>query len=112
MRTKQYSLLLLALLISLIVAPSVSALNMSVSDLGLSGPQDIQIYSSGILQGTYNTTSDAIPIPTSDFMVVVKPQIKTENPLTILVNVLTWLTDNLVVVVFGFGIVVVVFSRW
>jgi hypothetical protein len=67
-------LIIFTVLISTLLIGLVSAQNMTVSDLGLSGPQTIQIYgSSGTLLGTYNTTSNGIPLPTDDFSLVLKP---------------------------------------
>ena len=116
---KSISVLFLLLLIlvlpasALLVEPdnSTVATNFSVSELGLVGPQTIQVYSDGALMGTYNTTSDAIPIPTHDFMIVVKPELKNENPLDIFVGLLTWMTDNLVIVILGLGAVVLATRR-
>lgn len=56
------------------LAPSATALNMSVTDLGYTGAQTIEIFSStGVLQGTYNTSSNGILLPTEDFYLVIKP---------------------------------------
>jgi len=70
----------LLLLITLVVMPACAsnATNWSVSDLGYTGPQTIQVYSQGILLGTYNTTSNAIPVPEHDFLVVIKPEVKNQ----------------------------------
>jgi hypothetical protein len=119
---KSISVLLLFLLLLILVLPasallvepdnSTVATNFSVSELGLAGPQTIQVYSDGSLMGTYNTTSDAIPIPTHDFLIVVKPELKNEDPLVIFAGLLTWITDNLVIVILGLGAVVLITRRW
>lgn len=68
-------LLLLIALLCLLVVGSVSALNMTITDLGIVGRQTVQIYSGNgsILAGTYNTTSAGILLPTDDFVLLVKP---------------------------------------
>ena len=55
-------ILLLAILLSVVVCPFVSAITyISFSPLGLEA-EDLHIYNStGVLIGTYNTTSAAIP---------------------------------------------------
>lgn len=87
METNKPKLTIILLLGILLLAaiPSVSATNatkMSFSDLGLTGPQAVQLYQDGILIGTYNSTDSNITLPDKDFIVVIKPELKTHwfNP--------------------------------
>ena len=67
--------LILIALFCLLVVGSVSAQNMTITDLGVVGRQTVQIYSGNgtILAGTYNTTTAGIALPSDDFVLLVKP---------------------------------------
>lgn len=72
------------------IVGTACAQNVSFSDLGLAGPQMIQIYTAnGSLQGTYNTTISGISLPNEDFFMVIKPE--PSNPLA---SPSTFLTDT------------------
>ena len=79
-------LVVFLILLSIVPAYATNATQMSFSDLGLTGPQTIQLYENGVLVGTYNTTSSEIPLPDHDFQIVIKPELKTAwiNPATFL----------------------------
>lgn len=64
------ALILLFLLISL---PVQAVQTMTITDLSSGSDRDVFIYSNNTLQGTYNLSS-VIPIPTSDYQVVLRPQ--------------------------------------
>ena len=67
-------LILLAALLALICLAVVPAYaqNMTVSNLGLIGKQDLLIYVDGVLVGQYNTTSTMVSLPDQDFQMVVR----------------------------------------
>ena len=89
------------------------AQNMTVSTLSLSPNQDLLIYTSdGDLYGIYNTSSPLVALPPTDFMVVLRPSAISQDPIVILTGMLTWLTQNLVVVVFGLGAVFLLVRKW
>lgn len=76
---KLKNIILMALVCVMLIAPAL-AVNMSLSEMGFSGPQTIQLFEinatsgSAILLGTYNTTSNNIPVPGTDFVLVIKPE--------------------------------------
>lgn len=75
-------------LIGAIVQPVV-AQNMTITSLDLVGKQAVILYSSGgVLLGTYNTSSNVVPLPTTDFVLVLKP-----NAVTRFSNPVLFLTD-------------------
>lgn len=56
------------------ISPAVSAQNMTISNLDLVGKQAVMVYTAnGTLVGTYNTSSNVVPLPTQDFLMVLKP---------------------------------------
>lgn len=93
--------LLLVLLFCLIAVGSVSALNMSISDLGYTGTQTIQIYQSdGTLYGTYNSSTDGILLPADDFNVVIKPTVWNQDIGSTIGTWFAWLAEYWVAIVF------------
>ena len=105
-------LLLLVALVCLLVVGSVTALNMSVTDLGIGGRQTIQIYSGNgsILAGTYNTSTTGILLPTTDFVLLVKPDTTSvmTDPLSLLGATFAFVNTNvipIVVILFFIGLV-------
>ena len=116
MYTKPVLLILFLVLISLLFASfasaAVNATNFSVSDLGLTGSQDIQLYANGVLQGTYNTSSNAIPLPDKDFIIVIKPTVKNQDLPTWLWTQVGVLKDNAVVIIILFGVIILATRRW
>jgi hypothetical protein len=87
---KQKTILILCLLALLIMPAAVSAQNMTISNLDLVSKQAVLVYSSGgVLLGSYNTSSNVISLPTSDFMIVLKP-----NAISRFSNPSLFLTDT------------------
>lgn len=108
-------LLLLVALLCLLVVGSVSALNMSITDLGIASRQTVQIYSGNgsILAGTYNTSSTGILLPTDDFVLLVKPDTSTvmTDPLTLLGAAFAFVNTNVIPIVIILFFIGVVFRR-
>jgi hypothetical protein len=68
------SILILILVGCLLLVGCTSAQNMTITNLDLVGKQNVLIYSSGgVLLGTYNTSSSLVPLPVTDFVMVLKP---------------------------------------
>lgn len=69
---------LLILVLAALAIPA-AAQNVSFSNLGLAGSQDVLLYTynattgSQTLLGTYNTSDSQVPIPDGDFNIVLKP---------------------------------------
>lgn len=109
--------LLSLVLISLVLLPwAVSAINMSISNLGLGGQQDVLIYNSnGTLIGVYNTSSSNVPLPDSDYSLIIKPTTMSRavNPMTLLSDGIDFLTENAIplFILLGCGAVLVGLSR-
>ena len=111
MNAKQ--VLLVFVLLSMVAVGTVSAQNVSISDIGYVGPQIIELYSyNGTLLGTYNTTSTGIELPESDFYLVVKPELKNLEPVTMLSTAMSWIVQYWYVIVFFFGGVILMTRRW
>lgn len=75
---KLKNIILMALVCIMLIAPAL-AVNMTFSEMGFSGPQTIQIFEINetgvaVLVGTYNTTSNGVAVPTTDFSIVIKPE--------------------------------------
>ena len=94
---------LMALLALVLVAPCM-AVNMSISDMGFTGPQTIQFYVNGTLAATYNTTSNGIPLPAQDFILVVKPESSSylKNPSNLLDEGFGFVETNFIAILFVF----------
>lgn len=94
---------LLAMLVCMIAMP-VMAVNMSFSDMGFTGPQTIQIYTNGTLTGTYNTTGNGIPMPSQDFILVIKPESSSylKNPANLLDEGFAFVETNYIPILFVF----------
>jgi hypothetical protein len=68
----------IVLLFFLSCSPVVNAQNVTVSTLDQLGAQDILIYTftdntTPVLYGQWNTTSVDVPLPSSDFLIVMRP---------------------------------------
>lgn len=75
--------------VSGLMIPPVSAQNMTITNLDLIGKQTVLLYSSsGVLLGTYNTSSNVIDLPTTDFQLILKP-----NAITRFMNPTLFLGD-------------------
>lgn len=109
---KLKALLVIALVAVLFVSSaSAVATNFSVAELGFTGPQTIYMYQNDTLLGTYNTTSDAIPIPDGDFILVIKPETTNREPIGIMNDLLAYASDNIVALVLLFGLVGLIVGR-
>lgn len=95
--TKRTRNIITVLLVAVLLAGVVSASNassFSITDLGLTGPQTVQVFTinstGGYLAGTYNSTANGIPVPDSDFTIVLKPETKENwfNPPTMLEDIM------------------------
>ncbi len=101
-------LIIITLVLVLAGIGTVSAQNMSISEMGFTGPQTIQIYAvnatsgSVALLGTYNTTSNAVPLPSTDFSVVIKPESSDylKNPNNLITSVFDFIVTNMVGILF------------
>jgi hypothetical protein len=101
-------IIFLMALLALVLAAPVMAVNMSISELGYTGPQTIQIYAvnatlgSAVLVGTYNTTSNGIEVPNTDFSVVIKPEASSylKNPENLLGSVFEFVETNYIGLLF------------
>jgi hypothetical protein len=104
-------LLTLMVLVLALMGPA-TAQNMTISDMGFSGPQTIQVYAvnatSGavILLGTYNTSTNGIPLPTGDFSLLFKPESSDylRNPSTLLTASFGFVETNFIAILFIFTI--------
>lgn len=108
-------LLLLIALFCLLAVGSVTAQNMSVTDLGIASPQTIQIYAGNgsILAGTYNTSSTGISLPEDDFVLLIKPETITvmSDPLTLLGAAFSYIESNVIPIVIILFFIGLVFRR-
>lgn len=87
----------LIVLLALLLTGTVSAQNMSISNLGLSGKQDVIIYDSGgVVVGIYNTSSSFVPLPAEDFSMVLKPTQRARflNPMLLLNDGLDFVSQS------------------
>lgn len=102
---KVISVFLLLTILFLMVVPA-SAQNMSISNLGLGGDEDVLIYAidatneSQMLIGLYNTSSVHIPLPDSDFQLVIKPSALRNafDPLTFLNDSFVFVQNNIIAI--------------
>lgn len=102
--TKNLVFAFMIVLAALLLIGTGSAQNMSISNLGLSGKQDVQIYDhSGTLIAVYNTSSPFVPLPAEDFSIVLKPtqRARFTNPMLLLQDGLDFVTqtENLIPIV-------------
>lgn len=106
--------LLIVLLVLVLVGIGTSnAQNMTISDMGFAGPQTLQIYAvnatSGAvtLLGTYNTTENGIPLPTTDFSLVIKAEGSDylRNPANLLDAGFDFVESNFVAILFVFTLI-------
>lgn len=112
-------IILMALICFMLVAPAL-AVNMTFSEMGYAGPQTIQIFEinvtsgSAILVGTYNTTTNGVSVPTTDFSVVIKPESSDllRNPVTLLDTLFAFVSAHPAEVIFlTFIVALLVFGR-
>ena len=97
-------LIFLMALLALVLAVPAMAVNMSISDMGFTGPQTIQIYTNGTLAGTYNTTGNGIPMPSQDFILVIKPESSSylKNPANLLDEGFAFVETHYIEILFVF----------
>jgi hypothetical protein len=104
-------LFLLVALFCLLIVGSVSAQNMTITDLGIVGVQTVQLYNNnGSLLGTYNTTTNGIPLPDQDFVLLVKPDTTSvfSDPLALLTAGFSYISANvipIIIILFFIGLV-------
>ena len=110
--SKKKILLVICLICLLAMIGPASAQNMSISELGYTGPQTIQLYENGTLQGTYNTSSNGIMLPAGDFNLVIKPEAQNQSIDQRLTGAMDWITTYWYVIVFFFGTLILAFKRW
>jgi hypothetical protein len=116
MKMKRNYLSILAIIPLLLLVGITSAANMSISNLGLTGRQDVMIYdSSGVLLGVYNTSSSYFPLPPTDFTLVIKPtaMARVFNPMTLFSDGLDFVTANAIplFILLGCGAVLIGLAR-
>lgn len=92
--------IILALLVLCVLAGTVSAVNMSISNLGYTGDETVQIYANGTLLGTYNTSTNGIVLPDVDFVLVVKPTVWNQDIGASVGGWFVWLAEYWVAIVF------------
>ena len=100
MKIIKLALLLVLLASTSLLVLSVSAVtycgNVSFSNLGLSGDQDVLIYvvagANQTLLGQWNTSSPYVQVPCGDFNIVVRPSSvsRVTNPTLMLVDAFAW----------------------
>ena len=92
---------------------TATAQNMTISDMGFAGPQTIQVYAinatsgSVALLGTYNTSTNGIPVPPADFSIVFKPESSDylRNPSNLLDSGFSFVETNYIAILFIFSII-------
>lgn len=96
------NIVFLVVTLALMLVSPVLAVNMTVSDMGFSGPQTLQIYANGTLLGTYNTTANGIVLPNQDFLLVVKPEASAylRNPANLLDAGFGFVETNFIAILF------------
>lgn len=94
-------------LLALVIAAPTLAVNMTISEMGFSGPQTVQIYANGTLLGTYNTTANGIDLPDQDFILVIKPEASAylRSPANLLDAGFAFVETNFVAILFVFFLV-------
>lgn len=94
-------ILMALVLLCMAIAPAL-AVNMTISEMGFSGPQTVQIYANGTLLGTYNTTANGIDLPDQDFILVIKPEASAylRNPANLLDAAFDFVETNFVAILF------------
>jgi len=106
---------LLVALLCLLVVGSVSAQNMSITDLGIASRQTVQIYSGNgsVLAGTYNTTTVGINLPLNDFVLLIKPDTTTvmTDPITLLGAAFAFVNTNVIPIIILLFFIGMVFRR-
>lgn len=81
-------LIFIAVLLCMALVGAVHGQNMSISRLGTGTLETVQIYNGTTLEGTYNTSTNGIALPSGDFLLVIKPV--ASNPLA---DPSTWMND-------------------
>ena len=104
------------ILLSLSV-PLVSAQNASFSTLGQIGAEDILIYSFNgteqVLLGQYNTSSPYVPLPDSDFNIVVRPSAAGRfTPALFLSDAFGYVESNAIPLVILIFLIGLFFAKW
>lgn len=108
-------LIFLIVLLIATVFPPVTAQNLTVTDLGYTGPQVLQFYSAqnGTLLGTWNSTADGISLPdNSDLILIIKPTIWNQDLGATLTTAIGWLVQYWYVLAFVLGAIILATRRW
>lgn len=96
MKKKTLSIIALCALVAILVSP-VLAVNMTITNFA-TGKQDLMIYNpNGTLIGLYNTSSPIIPLPDTDFQVVIRPNTASSwinNPFLFFSDMIGFLMTN------------------
>lgn len=111
---RQKPILIIALIALTILVSSVTAQNMTVTNFGITGKQDLMIYGSdGALLGLYNTSSPIIPLPDEDFHMVIRPNTVSSylsNPLLLFTDTIALIIANWPAMFLIIGLVLLVFT--
>jgi hypothetical protein len=109
-------IIIILVLIAVILSP-VMAVNMSITNFG-TAKQDIQIYTpNGTMIGLYNTSSPIIPLPDTDFQIVIRPNTAASyisNPGLFLTDAVGYLMTFAIplFVILGFCAILIGLSRY
>lgn len=107
------NIVFIAVLLCMAIAVPCSAQNMSISRLGAGSMETVQIYNGSTLEGTYNTSSNGIELPTGDFLLVIKPV--TADPLSDpgqwMEDTLDWITTNITAILLACFLIGLIFWR-
>lgn len=104
---------LILVLVAAVFVPLVSAQNVSFSNLGQLGAEDILIYeyngTAQTLYGQYNTSSPLVPLPENDFNIVIRPSAvgRFATPDLFLQDTFSWVETNalaLIMILFLIGL--------
>ena len=99
MKTK---LMFIIMLVLLCAAPAL-AQNVSFAEMGFAGPQTIQIYTAnGTILGTYNTSTNAVSLPSEDIVILFKPEgtDHLRNPENLIDGVFTFVETYFITILF------------
>ena len=111
---KRVKIMMILALIALVSCASAQL--VSFADPDSTAHKDVYLYnSSGMLLGSYNTTSTAINITDAgDVMFVLKPQYSNplDDPATFADNLWSWLRTNLFYIIVGGAVTVMLVKRF
>lgn len=109
-------LLLLVFLILVLISPAVMAQTVTFADPDSVMNNDVLLYNStGHLLGTFNTTTNDIPLPDSgDVIFVFKPQYSNplDNPADFADSLYSWFSTNLIFLISIGAVAALIFRKW